>query len=89
MRDDTWVSVTGNSNEINIGAGTLARRPLKMYAPRSCMRWSITTVTSTALKTQAEATPYHKKRFKEVAESHGLIVKHDEKYGWTLTLAER
>ena len=24
-RDDTWVSVTGNSNEINIGAGTLAR----------------------------------------------------------------
>ena len=25
MRDDTWVSVTGSSNEINIGAGTLAR----------------------------------------------------------------
>ena len=24
MRDDTWVSVTGSSNEINIGAGTLA-----------------------------------------------------------------
>ena len=25
LRDDTWVSVTGNSHEINIGAGTLAR----------------------------------------------------------------
>ena len=24
LRDDTWVSVTGNSHEINIGAGTLS-----------------------------------------------------------------
>jgi autotransporter translocation and assembly factor TamB len=25
LRDDTWVSVTGSTHEINIGAGTLAR----------------------------------------------------------------
>ncbi len=34
--------------------------------------------------TQAEAIP-HNKRFKEIAESHGLTVSHLKKYGWTIT----
>lgn len=28
---------------------------------------------------------YHNKKFKEVAEQHGLIIEKDEKYGWTRT----
>lgn len=28
---------------------------------------------------------YHNKKFKDVAERHGLIIDKDEKYGWTLT----
>lgn len=28
---------------------------------------------------------YHNKKFKKVAEQHGLIIEHHEKYGWTLT----
>ena len=28
---------------------------------------------------------YHNKRFKQIAETHGLIVEHDPEYGWTST----
>ena len=28
---------------------------------------------------------YHNKRFKEVAEAHGLIISHDKKLGWSIT----
>ena len=28
---------------------------------------------------------YHNKKFKDVAECHGLIIEKDKKYGWTLT----
>lgn len=28
---------------------------------------------------------YHNKRFKEVAEQHGLSIEHDQRYGWTIT----
>ena len=37
------------------------------------------------VKDTSRGNTYHNKRFKEIAESHGLIVGHDEKYGWTLT----
>ena len=50
MRDDTWVSVTGSSNEINIGAGTLAR-PIENVCA------TLLHDMSTALRTQAEAIP--------------------------------
>lgn len=35
LRDDTWTSVTGDSHEINIGAGTLAR-PIEMVCATMC-----------------------------------------------------
>ena len=35
--------------------------------------------------TSGSANAYHNKRFKETAESHGLIIEHHAKYGWTVT----
>ena len=84
MRDDTWVSVTGNSNEINIGAGTLAR-PIENVCATLLHEMCHYYCHVNGIKDTSRGNTYHNKRFKEVAESHGLIVKHDEKYGWTLT----
>ena len=35
--------------------------------------------------TSGGGNSYHNKRFKAIAESHGLEVAHHEKYGWTIT----
>ena len=84
MRDDTWVSVTGNSNEINIGAGTLAR-PIENVCATLLHEMVHYYCHVNGIKDTSRGNTYHNKRFKEIAESHGLIVAHDEKYGWTLT----
>lgn len=83
-RDDTWVSVTGNSNEINIGAGTLAR-PIENVCATLLHEMVHYYCHVNGVKDTSRGNTYHNKRFKEIAESHGLIVGHDEKYGWTLT----
>lgn len=84
MRDDTWVSVTGNSNEINIGAGTLAR-PIENVCATLLHEMVHYYCHVNGIKDTSRGNTYHNKRFKEIAESHGLIVDHDEKYGWTMT----
>ena len=84
MRNDTWVSVTGNSNEINIGAGTLAR-PIENVCATLLHEMVHYYCHVNGIKDTSRGNTYHNKRFKEIAESHGLIVGHDEKYGWTLT----
>lgn len=28
---------------------------------------------------------YHNKKFKQIAEAHGLVISHDGRYGWTIT----
>lgn len=84
LRDDAWVSATGSSHEINIGAGTLSR--------------PIEEVTSTLLhemvhyfnyvngvKDTSRGYTYHNKKFKEAAERCGLEVTHSDKYGWSHT----
>lgn len=37
------------------------------------------------IKDTSRGNTYHNKRFKGIAESHGLKVSHHEKYGWTIT----
>ncbi|MCL2605244.1 MAG: SprT-like domain-containing protein [Defluviitaleaceae bacterium] len=37
------------------------------------------------IKDTSRAGKYHNKKYKEIAESHGLNVAEDEKYGWTIT----
>lgn len=35
--------------------------------------------------TSGSGNTYHNKRFKAIAEAHGLVVDHHEKYGWSVT----
>ena len=84
MRDDTWVSVTGSSNEINIGAGTLAR-PIENVCATLLHEMVHYYCHVHGIKDTSRGNTYHNKRFKEIAESHGLTVSHHEKYGWTIT----
>ena len=84
MRDDTWVSVTGSSNEINIGAGTLAR-PIENICATLLHEMVHYYCHVNGIKDTSRGNTYHNKRFKGIAESHGLKVSHHEKYGWTIT----
>ena len=84
MRNDTWVSVTGNSNEINIGAGTLAR-PIENVCATLLHEMVHYYCHVNGIKDTSRGNTYHNKRFKETAESHGLIIEHHAKYGWTVT----
>ena len=84
LREDTWVSKLGGTQEINIGAGTLSR--------------DIECVVATLLHEMvhyynhingiqdcSRGNTYHNKRFKAAAEQRGLCVEHSDKYGWSHT----
>ncbi|MGN0706936.1 MAG: SprT-like domain-containing protein [Faecalibacterium sp.] len=84
LRDNTWVSKNGPTHEINIGAGTLARPIEEVCATllhEMCHYYNYVN----GIKDCSRGGTYHNQRFKESAESHGLIVQHHEKYGWTIT----
>lgn len=79
-----WISVNGGMHEINIGAGTLARPIEEVSATllhEACHLFSYTH----QIKDTSRGGTYHNSRFKQVAESHGLIVDKHPKYGWTIT----
>lgn len=83
-KKNTWISNSGATHEINIAAGALAR--------------PIEEVTATMLHEMvhyfnfvqgkndcSRGGKYHNLTFKKTAEAHGLIVSHDDKYGWCRT----
>ena len=84
MSPDTWVSVTGNTHEINIGAGTLAR-PIEHVASTLLHEMVHFYNHTNGVQDCSRGNTYHNKRFKAAAEAHGLHVEHDAKYGWTIT----
>ena len=83
-RPDTWVSVTGNSFEINIGAGTIGR-PIELVATTLLHEMTHYYCHIHGIKDVSRGTMYHNRRFKEAAEAHGLIAERHPKYGWTIT----
>ena len=84
VRDDTWVSTVGATHEINVGAGTLAR-PIEFICADLLHEMCHYYCQLHGIKDTSRGNTYHNRRFKEVAEAHGLNVAHHEKYGWTLT----
>lgn len=84
LRDDTWVSKNGMSHEINIGAGTLAR-PIEEVAATLLHEMVHFFNYTQNIQDCSRGGTYHNRRFKASAEAHGLIVHHNEKYGWTVT----
>ncbi len=84
LREDTWISANGCSHEINIGAGTLAR-PIENVCATLLHEMVHLYCYVHGIKDTSRGGTYHNKRFKETAETHGLIVHHHPKYGWELT----
>ena len=83
-QSDTWVSKLGATHEINIGAGTLAR-PIEDVAATLLHEMVHYYNYENDVKDCSRGNTYHNKRFKESAESHGLIVDYSQKYGWAHT----
>lgn len=84
LREDTWLSKLGATHELNIGAGTLAR-PIENVAATLLHEMVHLYCYENGIKDTSRGYTYHNKRFKVAAESHGLIVAHHEKYGWSIT----
>lgn len=84
LREDTWLSKLGATHELNLGAGTLAR-PIENVAATLLHEMVHLYCYENDIKDTSRGFTYHNKRFKTAAESHGLIVAHHEKYGWSIT----
>lgn len=84
LSPETWVSVTGSSHEINIGAGTLSR-PIENVSATLLHEMVHYFNYVNGIQDCSRGNTYHNKRFKVAAETHGLSVKHDIKYGWAIT----
>ena len=84
LRDDTWISKNGQSHEINIGAGTLAR-PIEEVAATLLHEMVHYHCFVNGIQDSSRGGTYHNRKFRDIAEAHGLIVDHHEKYGWTIT----
>ena len=84
LKEDTWISKTGATHEINIGAGTLAR-PIENVAATLLHEMVHYYNYQNGVQDCSRGNTYHNKKFKEAAENHGLCVDHSEKYGWSHT----
>ncbi len=84
LREDTWVSKTGISHEINIGAGTLAR-PIEEVAATLLHEMVHYWNYQNGIQDCSRGNTYHNKRFRAAAEERGLLVSHSDKYGWSHT----
>ena len=68
LKDDTWVSTIGNSHEINIGAGTLAR-PIEEVIATLLHEMVHYFNYQNGIQDCSRGNTYHNKRFKAAAES--------------------
>lgn len=84
LRDDTWLSKTGATHEINIGAGTLSR-PIEEVVCTLIHEMVHYYNYVNGIQDCSRGNTYHNKKFKETAEACGLIVRHSDKYGWSHT----
>lgn len=84
LRKDTWISKTGATHEINLGAGTLAR-PIEEVVATLLHEMVHYFNFESGIQDCSRGNTYHNRKFKEAAELHGLCVAHSDKYGWSHT----
>ena len=84
QKDDTWISAIGSMNEINIGAGTLAR-PIENVVCTLLHEMVHYYNHVNGVQDCSRGGTYHNKRFKGEAEARGMIVTKSEKYGYAHT----
>lgn len=78
--DDGWKA----QREINISANFADREKENIYATLLHEMAHLYNMENKILDTSSGGF-YHNKKFKETAENHGLIIKRDPRYGWTIT----
>ena len=79
-----WQAGGENKYEINISSATLDR-PIEETASTLLHEMVHEYCMETGIKDTSNNGVYHNKRFKAMAEAHGLEVEHHPKYGWTIT----
>ena len=84
LNKDTWISKLGGTHEINIGAGTLAR-PIENVVATLLHEMVHYFNYVNGVQDCSRGNTYHNKRFKDAAESRGLIITHSNQYGWSHT----
>ena len=84
LQADAWVSTTGATHEINIGAGTLAR-PIELVVATLLHEMVHYYNYVNGVQDCSRGNTYHNKVFKKEAEARGLIVERSDKYGWSRT----
>lgn len=84
LRNDTWISKKGATHEINIGAGTLAR-PIEDICATLLHEMVHYFNFVNGIQDCSRGGTYHNRRFRDSAITHGLLVEHHDKYGWTIT----
>lgn len=84
LREDTWVSKSGGTHEINIGAGTLGR-PIENVCATLLHEMVHYWNYENGVQDCSRGGTYHNRRFRDAASARGLIVEHSEKYGWSHT----
>ena len=84
LREDTWVSKIGGTHEINIGAGTLSR-PIEEVVATLLHEMVHYYNYVKGVQDCSRGNTYHNRKFRDAAFTHGLIVDHHDKYGWTIT----
>ena len=84
LRDDTWLSKTGSTHEINIGAGTLSR-PIEEVTATLLHEMVHYYNHVNGIQDCSRGNTYHNRKFRDAAEQRGLIIAHSDKYGWSHT----
>ena len=81
----TWQAGSERRYEINISTATLDR-PIEETAATLLHEMAHLYNLENGIKdTSGSNNAYHNKAFKQTAESHGLIIEHSARYGWTIT----
>ena len=79
-----WRAGESQRYEINIGTATLYRPIEEITATllhEMCHLYNL----MHDIQDCSRGGSYHNKKFKVCAEEHGLLIEHQEKYGWTIT----
>lgn len=79
-----WKSDDLETYELNIGAGTL-NRPIENVVTTMVHEMVHIYHLQNDIQDTSRGGTYHNKKFKEKAESVGLVIGHDARYGWAIT----
>lgn len=80
----TWRRKEDWRHELNIGAETL-ERPIENIAATMLHEMVHLYNLAHGVKDCSRGGGYHNRKFKDEAERRGLVIEHDERYGWTRT----